>query len=210
MKFDVCGLIVWCESLGIGAGCGACSPLSESVSEPAAGFNGGFEVVREGERALRFDVAACGDEGGRRSPGLAREIGVEPGATYAVSFQVECEGSRWSAAWGGVDAKTGELEPSDTSPCDEGEWRRVEQRYTVPERFGRLRFQFNVLSPGRMWLDDVRIERVGTQRSKVAAASTAGSCSAASDDSRPHRARCPANARCARFPPGSSRHRDSR
>ena len=194
MKLDVFGLIVVCGSLALAACCGGCSPLSESVSEPVAGLNGGFEVVREGlpagwnvytprtvpgaefelaldeverregERALRFDVATCGDEGGWRSPGLSRELEVEPGATYAVSFQVKCEGCRWSAAWGGVDARTGELERTDASPCEEGEWRRVEERYTVPERYGRMRFQFNVLSPGRMWLDDVRIERVGAQR----------------------------------------------
>lgn len=168
-----------------------CTPLSESVSEPSAGLNGGFEVVREGlpaqwlvytpatvpgaefafaldeaerregSRALRFDVEACGDEGGWRSPGLAQEIAVEPGATYDVSFWVRCDGSRWSAAWGGVDAKTGALERTDTSPCEEGDWRRVEARYTVPERYDRLRFELNVLSPGRLWIDDVRVERAG-------------------------------------------------
>jgi hypothetical protein len=175
--------------LALSACCGSCRPLSESVSEPAAGLNGGFEVVREGlpaqwqvytpdtvpgaafrigfddadrregRQALRFDVAACGDEGGWRSPGIAGELQVEPGATYNVSFWLKCEDCRWAAAWGGVDAKTGELERTDASPCEEGDWRRVEASYTVPERYDHLRFQFNVLSPGRMWLDDVRIER---------------------------------------------------
>lgn len=182
-------LLAACLSLPLTA-CAACGPLSESARAPDAGLNGGFEVVRdglpaewivytpatvpdaefelvldeserrEGARALRFDVSACGDEGGWRSPGLSREFAVEPGATYDVSFQVKSEGSRWSAAWGGVDAKTSAYDVTDDSNCEEGEWRRVEARYTVPERYERLRFQFNVLSPGRLWIDDVRIERV--------------------------------------------------
>lgn len=59
-----------------------------------------------------------------------------------------------------MDAKTSAYDVTDDSPCEEGEWRQVEARYTVPERFERLRFQFNVLAPGRLWLDDVRVERV--------------------------------------------------
>lgn len=184
-------LIAACLTLSLTACEFSCKPLSESVGNAGAELNGGFELAhdglpagwnvytprtvpgaefeialdegeaREGARALRFDVTACGDEGGWRSPGLSREIEVEPGATYAVSFQVRCEACRWSASWGGVDAKTGELETVDTSPCAEGDWRRVEARYTVPERYDRLRLEFNVLSPGRLWLDDVRVERVG-------------------------------------------------
>ena len=168
MSIDVRSVWAACAGLAFAGCCGGCRPLSKSASEPSAGLNGGFEVVREGlpvqwsvyspetvpgaafriefdeaERreglqALRFDVAACGDEGGWRSPGIARELEVEPGATYAVSFQIKSESCRWSAAWGGVDAKTGELERTDTSPCEEGDWRLVEARYRVPERYERL------------------------------------------------------------------------
>lgn len=184
-------LIAACLSVTLPACELGCQSLSESSHAPEAGLNGGFEVVRdglpaewdvytpatvpgaefvlaldeevrrEGLHALRFDVAACGDEGGWLSPGLARELPVEPGATYVVSFQVRSEGARWTADVGGVGAKTGELEQLEASSADEGQWTRVEHRVVVPEHYERLRIQFNVRSPGTVWLDDVRVERAG-------------------------------------------------
>lgn len=181
-------LAFFCMTLPLTA-CAACGPLSQRAADEAAGLNGGFEVVREGLpvawnvytpqtvpdarfvlaldeeqrheglRALRFDVEKCSGEAGWRSPGLTREIAIVPGATYDVSFWVRSEGARWSADVGGVAAKTGALEQLESAQADDGRWARVERRVTVPEDFERLRFQFNVRSPGRLWLDDVRVER---------------------------------------------------
>lgn len=167
-----------------------CGPLESSSKLAAAGPNGGFEHVEdgrpaqwivyesdelpsgryeltfdatdftEGAQSLRFDVAQCISDGGWRSPGITQEREAESGATHELKFQVKAPASRWRACFGGVSAKHGRLatlEPESPAPAG---WHEVRARCTLPEGSDRLRFEFNVLSPGRVWLDDVRIERV--------------------------------------------------
>lgn len=116
---------------------GACSPLSRCVEDPAAGFNGGFEQVRdglplnwsvyapetvpegrfrivldprdprEGRQSLCFEVESCSADGGWRSPGLFRELPAEPGATYRIRFWIRSRDCAWSARARGVAPKTG-------------------------------------------------------------------------------------------------------
>ncbi len=44
-------------------------------------------------------------------------------------------------------------------------WREFEYTYTVPETYGNIRFELNILQPGTLWIDGVRIENVPTDRS---------------------------------------------
>ena len=168
----------------------ACSPMSRRISAPEAGANGGFETARsglpvqwnlhapdtvpegrfqvvldtadrvEGAQSLRFDVSECSPDGGWRSPGLFQELPATPGATYVVGFAIKNEGCAWRASFGGVTAKTGRYESVDGGEVAEEEWVRVDRRLTLGEWHDRLRFQLCVLSPGRLWIDDVRIEPV--------------------------------------------------
>ncbi len=41
-------------------------------------------------------------------------------------------------------------------------WRQFEFIYAVPETDGSIRFEMNIMQPGTLWLDDVRIEEVRT------------------------------------------------
>jgi len=168
-----------------------CTPLSEHVEDPSAGWNGGFEQARdglpanwlvysprtvpegsfdvrldsedfrEGRQSLRFDVRACADEGGWRSPGIAAEVPGRAGRTYAVRFWIKSEGCAWTATVGGVDAKTG----SSATPCrsdgSSRDWHPVECRTTLTAPHERLRFELSITSAGRLWIDDVRIEEAG-------------------------------------------------
>lgn len=166
-----------------------CRPMSESIREPGAGPNGGFEVmrdglpvnwlvyspstvpgarfrisldreeVREGRQSVRFDVEECTGSGGWRSPGLATEVPVDPGATYAVSFWVRSDGAAYRAKAGGVSAKTGRSELLAASPGGPVPWTRVDGVVGVDAAHPRLRFELNVLSPGTLWIDGVRIEK---------------------------------------------------
>lgn len=168
-----------------------CQPMSERVEAPSLGPNGGFEHVRsglpvnwlvyspktipsgryelvldredfrEGAQSLRFDVEECASSGGWRSPGIAQELPVEPGTTYAVSFWIKSEGCRWTVSYGGVSAKAGRIERVASSPVEPGAWRHVELAYAQPPDYERLRFELCVTSPGRLWIDDVRIEPRG-------------------------------------------------
>lgn len=169
-----------------------CRRLSEEVRDPSVGRNGGFEHARgglpvnwlvysprtvpgasftlaldedehpEGERSLFFDVASCSSDGGWRSPGIAQEVPAEPGATYRVRFRVRSEGCAWSVRTGAVSAKRGALETVEGTELADGAWHEVSRELTIPPGLERLRFELSVLSPGRLWVDDVRVERVAT------------------------------------------------
>jgi len=168
-----------------------CRPMSEVRTRADAGLNGGFEVVvdglpanwsmyspatiptgdydlvsdtvevHEGRRSLRFDVRACSAEGGWRSPGFTREIGVKPGVTYVLGFWVRNERAEFVVRAGGVTAEEGRMETIvRTAESTEG-WRRYTFRYTVPEGFDRIRFEVNVLAPGVFWIDGVTLAEGG-------------------------------------------------
>lgn len=168
----------------------ACAPMSEQVKDSSLGRNGGFEHVRaglpvnwivfspatiptgsydlafdrsdfrEGAQSLCFDVRACSPVGGWRSPGLCQELPAEPAASYAIRFWIRSEGCAWAARVGDIDAKSSRYEDIDASAVPQGGWQRVERRFTMPKDRERLRFELSIRSPGRLWLDDVCIERV--------------------------------------------------
>ena len=37
-------------------------------------------------------------------------------------------------------------------------WREFVYTYTVPAHYSNIRFELNVMAPGTVWVDDVRIE----------------------------------------------------
>lgn len=167
-----------------GTGCA----LSEIREDPEAGMNGSFEVVRDGlpvnwfvytpdkapsgdwdmvidtvdprsgRQSLQFVVRECLADGGWHSPGLTQEFEADPGATYTVGFWVKNSGAVFRVNIGGVTATRGDY---ITVHSDEeiDAWRYLERSYTVGEDHDRLRFEFNVLRPGTVWIDDVTIVR---------------------------------------------------
>lgn len=60
-------------------------------------------------------------------------------------------------------APPGILEVLGERELGTNEWRRFEYVYTVPETYCNIRFEVNILQPGTLWIDDVRIEDVGTE-----------------------------------------------
>lgn len=167
-----------------------CRQMSEVVSNDSIGLNGGFEVVdrgmpvnwqiytqhitgrgdfdvavdtvvkASGMRSLRFDVRSCDSTGGNRSPGFSREIDVDSGATYKVSFRTRNQGSRFLASVAGVSAWSSGERMIMAADESSDEWQTNECNYVVPAKTLRLRFELNVLRPGTLWVDDVKIERV--------------------------------------------------
>jgi hypothetical protein len=179
-----------------------CSRMSEQIHAPEAGWNGGFEqserglpvqwIVyspdtiptgsyellfdtterREGEQSLEFVVAECSATGGWQSPGIAQEVPADPG-THALRFWIRSDGCDWTVSFGGVTAKQGEFVTVDSSEVDAADWREVERRYTLRAPDERLRFELSIRSPGRLWIDDVRIERVADDESRDVSAPAA-------------------------------------
>ena len=42
-------------------------------------------------------------------------------------------------------------------------WRQFEYTFITSETDPRIRFQLNLLQPGTLWIDDVRIEEIGAE-----------------------------------------------
>jgi hypothetical protein len=171
----------------------------ESAREASTDFNGGFEHVesglptdwlvyspktiptgkyelsfdhadcKEGKQSLKFDVAECSSTGGWHSPGIAHEFPVQPGGAYRVSFWIKNDGCDYFVRAGGVSPKKGEYATVDTSNGKKAEWKRVQRELTVPKRFNKLRFELSIRSPGKLWIDDVRVEPIDDAAKRRAA-----------------------------------------
>lgn len=164
-----------------------CRALSESVIDPSAGLNGGFEIVESGlpvnwlvytprtiptgdydlildtleykggKQSLMFRVRDCSAAGGSRSPGFSKEYEANGGSTYTLGFWVKNDGAEFRVRIGGVTAKEGHYETVVQTRENIGTWRYYEHQFVMPPEFDRLRLVVNVLSPGTFWIDEISI-----------------------------------------------------
>ena len=116
--------------------------------------------VKAGKQSLKFVVRECAATGGWHSPGLCKQYPALPGETYRVSFWIKNEGCTFSARIGGVSPFEGEYETIVRSRESTNTWKQFEHDYQMPtgKKFNEIRFEMNVLHPGRLWMDDIRIE----------------------------------------------------
>ena len=131
---------------------------------PEADFDILFDSTdfKEGRQSLKFLVRECSAIGGWYSPGIAREYPAVAGETYQVSLWIKSEGSDYRVEIGGVHGwKNLEEETVDSSEHAADGWKHVEYEFTMPGESDKIRFELNALSPGSLWVDDVRIELVG-------------------------------------------------
>jgi hypothetical protein len=176
-----------------------CAKMSESIRKPSAGMNGGFEHTKsdlpvnwivyspstiptgnyelsfdtedfkEGKQSLKFLVHECSATGGRHSPGITQEYPAKPGESYLVSYWVKNDGCSYTVIAGGVDAKTGHYETIDSSPGRTQAWKFVKHEFKLPRKYKRVRFELSIRSPGRLWIDDVKIEQITRESSDTRA-----------------------------------------
>ncbi len=127
---------------------------------------GDFEIsldtskVKSGRQSLKFEVRACDTTGGWYSPGMASQIPAKAGEQYRISFWLMNEGGRFRAKVAGVAATSGDSQIMVESSKSHANWTYYEYRYTIPAKMNTLRFEFNGLSLGTFWLDDVRLEKM--------------------------------------------------
>lgn len=174
------------------AGIAACQ--SKETVNNASDFNGGFELFEdglplnwivydrektrlndfdvfkdsvnfaEGKASLKFVVRDCSGKPGRYSPGLTGEIKAKADSTYKVSFKVKNNGCKWVVNVSGVSAFNAGDTKVVTDSLTVSDWQSYECLYTMPEKMENIRFELNVLSPGQLNLDDVRIETVQAEK----------------------------------------------
>lgn len=166
----------------------ACSPMSETRQDLTAGFNGGFEVFqdglpvnwqvyspktvpdadfslgpdtidkKEGRQSIRFDVVHCRSLGGRLSPGLATEIPVTPGEWITVTLWVK-QSAKVSIRSGAVSAHDGFMMEKLPLTGVTDQWNLYTLTDTIPDSFMTYRIELSVLGPGKVLVDDIRIEQ---------------------------------------------------
>jgi len=132
-------------------------PLKDGKAE----FSIDTSTPIDGAGSVKFLVHAAEPAGGWRSPGLFNSLNAEEGRTYDVSFWLKNLGSSIRLEI------SSELPESMVTPISEiigpdrtgeGEWRQFTYTYTVPSQYNNIRFDVNVVAPGTLWMDDVRIE----------------------------------------------------
>ena len=168
----------------------SCAKMSESIEDESVGMNGGFEHTqsglpvnwlvyspstiptasyelifdradfKEGKQSLKFLIHKCSATGGWHSPGITQEYPAIPGESYVISFWIKNEGCEYVVRVGSVDAKTGQYETVDSSKETTGSWKLIEHAFTIPQQYEIIRFELSILSPGSLWIDDVKIEHI--------------------------------------------------
>jgi hypothetical protein len=166
--------------------------MSRTRSDPEAGFNGSFEVMRsgypanwsvyhkplddevavlsadtgaamDGRQSLRFTVADPLQYRGWRTPGLFQQVPAEPGVTYSVTLWVNAPQGKHHVAIGCFEEGVSKHERISRDVGPTAAWEQFTYALTIPEGGSSLRFEFGALGPGDIWLDDVRIEAVPPQ-----------------------------------------------
>lgn len=119
---------------------------------------------KDGKQALEFDVYHCSDVGGVYSPGIFQVIRITPGHTYKTTFWIKNRGCKFLVRLScnkgyelGHVSKV--LETSDSMDT----WTKFEFLSPTYKNEIGIRFELNILGPGTLWIDDIRIEEVTNQ-----------------------------------------------
>jgi len=128
--------------------------LAYDVSDPA-----------DGTQSLEMVVRRAEGRGGWRDAGLFHSMDAVAGQSYRVSFALRNRDARVRVR---IASEKGDfrlphdsiVETFDPQPAGDDAWQRFEFTYVVPQGYADIRFELNVLTPGTVWVDDVRIEPV--------------------------------------------------
>jgi len=121
------------------------------------------EVFKEGKQSLRFVVDRCSQSGGWKSPGFTNEfseIGRYKGeGLYKLSFWIKNDTAKFIVSVGWVGAMDGGMSVLIKDSEQISDWKLLEYLIDIPKDKW-LRMQLNILGPGTLWIDDIRIERI--------------------------------------------------
>lgn len=143
-------------------------PLNWQVYSPKTVPNSKFKVtldkteVQEGAQSLHFEVTKCDSTGGWKSPGITSEFmevgkfeGMRP---YRITCWVKTNGAAYRLSAGSVNAESGNMKVLESRKSANEEWRFIMHEVHIAKDQW-LRLELNVLSPGHLWIDDIRIEK---------------------------------------------------
>lgn len=125
-----------------------------------------FEIIsdtnelKEGNKSLKFLVRKCTPYGGWYSPGFFQDFNALHNETYNVSFWAINKGCEYKIILEcdekgnkGPNAIETYLQAKDTFT----EWKYYEYQFKTAPTIDMIRFEINILSPGTIWFDDIKI-----------------------------------------------------
>lgn len=130
----------------------------------------------DGKHSLKIVVHGVTDPPSR-APWVFQTRPAEPGAPYAVSFWLKSQACALQV-WIRNEGKDPFFGFSEAEKLDHAahppvrstigggdtrpdEWRQFRYNYAMPETDDKIRFELRIVRPCTLWLDDVRIEKVG-------------------------------------------------
>ena len=121
--------------------------------------------AKDGKQSLKFVIhkcPECSESGGWHCPGIFQEKPAISEKSYKVSFWLKNQGCKFKVRLESIiairdyaDSKT-VLDTNETFD----DWRRYEYMHTICKDGTSFRFELNILSPGTLWIDDIRVEEV--------------------------------------------------
>ncbi len=131
---------------------------------PYSDFNIVSDTIqyKDGKRSLQFHINKCGDSiGGWHSPGFFKEFKVIPGEVYKVSLWVINKNCRLRVkVETGMKGVPGISKTFISTQATFSEWKYFEDSLQIPAKNYNIRFEANILSPGSIWFDAIKIEGV--------------------------------------------------
>jgi hypothetical protein len=127
--------------------------------------NSDFDIIsdnnefKEGNKSLKFIVRKCEPIGGWHSTGFFQDFNALHNETYKVSFWVINKGCEFKIALqSSEEGKGGPYETVLQTKDTILEWKYFEFQFKTAPAIDMIRFEANILSPGTIWFDDIKIE----------------------------------------------------
>jgi hypothetical protein len=99
-------------------------------------------------------------------PGLFQTYWAKPGEQYQVSFKYKNINSHFKVRIGSEKSKGAYEEAILDTEQDCLAWKEVTYLYTVPDEFETIRFELNFYTPGKFWIDDIKIQGVNDKKER--------------------------------------------
>jgi hypothetical protein len=117
----------------------------------------------DGRQSLKFVVRKTNGVGGWGSPGLFQTSDAQAGRAYRISFWLKTRGAVVRLRFISEGARTSQMltpinESIQAEETGGRSWRQFVYDYTVPAEFPTIRVEMNVVAPGTVWIDNVRID----------------------------------------------------
>ena len=145
-------------------------PANWSIYKPSI-KSGDAELVldttdaKDGKQSLKFVIhkcPECSESGGWHCPGIFQEKPAISEKSYKVSFWLKNQGCKFRVRLISIIEKRNRSDEKTVLETDEtfDAWRRYEYMYTICKDGTSFRFELNILSPGTLWIDDIKVEEV--------------------------------------------------